>query len=189
MSGDTFYQFLLDFYSHQASFTKKGAPWYVWHADSEGANFRLAMTNAGIQVKQCLIWMKNVMVMGRQDYHWQHQPCLYGWMAGATHSWYSDRKQTTVLSFDRPTRNKEHPTMKPIPLIAYQMGNSSKQGDMIADVFIGSGTTMVTADMLDRICYGMEIDPKYCQVTIDRMKNHHPDLKIKRNGKDWSSKS
>lgn len=182
MDDDTFYQFLYDFYTALASFTKPGGAWYVWHADSEGANFRTAMAEAGIKVRECLIWVKNSMVMGRQDYHWQHEPCLYGWKEGAAHGWYADRKQTTVLNFDRPLRNAEHPTMKPVPLIAYQVENSSKQGDIVADGFMGSGTTMVAAHQLERRCFGMEIDPKYCQVVLDRMKKLDPSLPIKKNG-------
>ena len=182
MGDNEFYQFLYDFYTALGSYTKKGGAWYVWHADSEGANFRLAMKNAGIMVKQCLIWVKNTMVMGRQDYQWKHEPCLYGWKEGASHGWYSDRKQTTVLNFDRPTRNAEHPTMKPIPLIAYQIGNSSKQGDIVADGFLGSGTTMVASHQLNRKCYGVEFDPKYCQVIVDRMRKLDPNLVIKKNG-------
>lgn len=182
MGDGEFYQFLYDFYTALGSYTKKGGAWYVWHADSEGANFRLAMKNAGIMVKQCLIWVKNSMVMGRQDYQWKHEPCLYGWKEGASHGWYSDRKQTTVLEFDRPTRNAEHPTMKPIPLIGYQIENSSKQGDIVADGFLGSGTTMVASHQLNRKCYGVEFDPKYCQVIIDRMRKLDPTLIIKRNG-------
>jgi len=177
-----FYQFLYDFYTALGSYTKSGGSWYVWHADSEGANFRKAMSDAGIMVKQCLIWVKSSKVMGRQDYQWKHEPCLYGWKEGAAHGWYSDRKQTTVLEFDRPNRNAEHPTMKPIPLFAYQIGNSSKQGDIVADGFLGSGTTMVACEQLNRKCYGMEIDPKYCQVIIDRMKKLDPTLIIKKNG-------
>ena len=182
MGDGEFYQFLYDFYTALGSYTKKGGAWYVWHADSEGANFRLAMKNAGIMVKQCLIWVKNSMVMGRQDYQWKHEPCLYGWKEGASHGWYSDRKQTTVLEFDRPTRNAEHPTMKPIPLIGYQIENSSKQGDIVADGFGGSGTTMVASHQLQRKCYMVEFDPKYCQVIIDRMRKLDPTLTIKRNG-------
>jgi len=186
MGDGEFYQFLYDFYTALGSYTKKGGAWYVWHADSEGANFRLAMKNAGIMVKQCLIWVKNSMVMGRQDYQWKHEPCLYGWKEGASHGWYSDRKQTTVLQFDRPTRNAEHPTMKPIPLIAYQIGNSSKHGDIVADGFGGSGTTMVAAHQLQRKCYMVEFDPKYCQVIIDRMIKLDPTLEIKRNGQTYN---
>ena len=183
-SNDGFYQFLYDFYTALAAYTKKGGAWYVWHADSEGANFRQAMKDAGIMVKQCLIWVKNSMVMGRQDYHWKHEPCLYGWKEGAAHNWYTDRKQTTVLEFDRPTRSGEHPTMKPIPLISYQIGNSSSKGDIVSDAFLGSGSTMVAAHQLKRKCYGMELDPKYCDVIVNRMLNLDDTLIVKRNGKD-----
>lgn len=184
--GDSdFYQFLYDFYVAQATVCKAGGAWYVWHADLEGANFRYAMTNAGIMVKQCLIWVKSVLVMGRQDYQWKHEPCLYGWKEGAAHGWYSDRKQTTVLNFDKPQRNAEHPTMKPVALFAYQIGNSSKQGDIVSDAFAGSGTTMVACHQMKRKCYGMELDPKYCQVIIDRMKKLDPSLVITRNGEPY----
>jgi site-specific DNA-methyltransferase (adenine-specific) len=182
MDGDSFYQFLYDFYTALGSYTKAGGAWYVWHADSEGANFRLAMKNAGIMVKQCLIWVKNALVMGRQDYQWKHEPCLYGWKEGASHGWYSDRKQTTILEFDRPSRSAEHPTMKPIPLFAYQIGNSSKQGDIVADAFGGSGTTMVACHQMNRKAYLVEFDPKYCQVIVDRMLKLDPTLEVKRNG-------
>jgi site-specific DNA-methyltransferase (adenine-specific) len=182
MDGDSFYQFLYDFYTALGAYTKAGGGWYVWHADSEGANFRLAMKNAGIMVKQCLIWVKNALVMGRQDYQWKHEPCLYGWKEGASHGWYSDRKQTTILEFDRPSRSAEHPTMKPIPLFAYQIGNSSKQGDIVADAFGGSGTTMVACHQMNRKAYLVEFDPKYCQVIVDRMLKLDPTLEVKRNG-------
>lgn len=182
MSNDDFYKFLYDFYTALAAFTKKGGAWYVWHADSEGANFRSAMKNAGVMVKQCLIWVKNSMVMGRQDYQWKHEPCLYGWKEGASHNWYSDRKQTTILEFNRPNRNAEHPTMKPVELFAYQIENSSKIGDIVADAFAGSGTTMVACHQIKRKAFVVEFDPKYCQVIIDRMKKLDPSLIIKRNG-------
>ena len=187
MSNGDFYQFLYDFYTALGAYTKKGGSWYVWHADSEGANFRLAMANAGIMVKQCLIWVKNSMVMGRQDYQWKHEPCLYGWKEGASHGWYSDRKQTTVLNFDRPSRNAEHPTMKPVILFSYQIENSSKQGDIVADAFAGSGTTMVACQQLNRKAYVVEFDPKYCQVIIDRMIKLNPSIEIKRNGIKYES--
>jgi len=187
MGDGEFYQFLYDFYTALGSYTKAGGAWYVWHADSEGANFRLAMKNAGIMVKQCLIWVKNSMVMGRQDYQWKHEPCLYGWKEGASHGWYSDRKQTTVLDFDRPTRNAEHPTMKPVPLISYQIGNSSKQGDIVADGFGGSGTTMVACHQMNRKAYLVEYDPKYCQVIVDRMLKLDPSLEVKRNGEPYKT--
>lgn len=187
MSDSNFYQFLYDFYTSLGSYTKAGGAWYVWHSDSEGANFRKAMVDAGIMLKQCLIWVKNSMVMGRQDYHWRHEPCLYGWKEGAAHAWYSDRKQTTILNFEKPQRNAEHPTMKPIPLIAYQMGNSSKADDIVCDGFGGSGTTMVVAHQMKRRCRMMELDPRYCQVIIDRMKKFDPTIKITKNGKEWNT--
>jgi site-specific DNA-methyltransferase (adenine-specific) len=182
MTDDDFYQFLYDFYTALGSYTKLGGAWYVWHADSEVVNFRKAMTDAGLMVKQGLIWEKSSLVMGRQDYQWQHEPCLYGWKEGAAHGWYSDRKQTTILKFDKPSRNGEHPTMKPIPLFAYQIGNSSKQGDIVADGFGGSGTTMVACHQMNRKGYLVEFDPKYCQVILDRMIKLDPSLEIKKNG-------
>jgi len=181
-TDSSFYDFLYDFFTAQATVCKMGGAWYIWHADSEGANFRYAMANSGVMVKQCLIWVKSSMVMGRQDYQWRHEPCLYGWKEGAAHGWYSDRKQTTVMSFDRPNRNAEHPTMKPIPLFAYQIGNSSKQGDIVADAFGGSGTTMVACQQMNRKAYLVEFDPKYCQVIVNRMKKLDPSLVIKKNG-------
>lgn len=177
-----FYKFLYDFYTAQSTVCKPGGAWYIWHADREGVNFRQAMKDAGIMVKQCLIWVKNSMIIGRRDYQWKHESCLYGWKEGAAHPWYSDRKQTTVLNFDRPQRNAEHPTMKPIPLFSYLIGNSSKQGDIIADAFGGSGTTMVACHQMQRKAYMVEFDPKYCQVIIDRMKSLDPTLIIKKNG-------
>lgn len=185
MGDKDFYQFLYDFYTALGSYSKAGGAWYVWHADSEGANFRQAMKDAGIMVKQCLIWVKNSMVMGRQDYQWKHEPCLYGWKEGAAHNWYSDRKQTTVLDFNRPSRNAEHPTMKPVELFAYQIKNSSKVGDIVADAFGGSGTTMVACHQLNRKGYIVEFDPKYCQVIVDRMKKLDPSLVIKKNGQPY----
>lgn len=180
MSDDEFYSFLFNFYSSLNPFVKEGAAWYVWHADSEGANFRLAMKNAGIEVKQCLIWVKNSMVMGRQDYQWKHEPCLYGWKPGAAHNWYSDRKQTTILEFDKPIRNAEHPTMKPVELISYQVKNSSKVGDIVVDSFGGSGTTMVVCHQMKRIARLIEFDPKYCQVIINRMLKLDPTLEVEK---------
>ena len=183
-SDSEFYQFLYDFYNTTYIYTKKGAAWYVWHADSEGANFRKAMADVGVKVRQCLIWVKNQIVMGRQDYHWKHEPCLYGWKDGDSHKWYSDRKQSTVINFDKPSRNAEHPTMKPVKLISYQIENSSKKGDIVYDGFLGSGTTMLASHQLKRKCYGIEIDPIYCQVIINRMKEFDEDLVIKINGNE-----
>lgn len=185
MNNDQFFNFLSLFFKESVQKVKEGAGWYVWHADTEAHNFRSAFLGAGLKLSQCLIWVKNSMVLGRQDYHWKHEPCLYGWKEGAGHQWYSDRKQTTVLEFDRPKRNEKHPTMKPIPLLAYQIKNSTKQGDTVLDPFLGSGSTMVASQQLNRKCYGLELDPKYCQVIVDRMKENFPELEIKINGKAY----
>lgn len=116
MDDEKFRAFLLDAFTAAVEVMKTGAAFYIWHADTEGFNFRCAVKNAGLLLKQCLIWNKNQLVMGRQDYQWKHEPCLYGWKDGGSHHWYSDRKQTTVLNFDKPLRNADHPTMKPVPL-------------------------------------------------------------------------
>jgi site-specific DNA-methyltransferase (adenine-specific) len=168
MSDDGFRQFLRDAYVTADTVMKAGAVFYIWHADSEGYNFRGAAHDAGWKVRQCLIWKKSTMVMGRQDYHWKHEPCLYGWKEGAGHLWATDRKQTTILEFDKPNRNKEHPTMKPVALFEYQMLNNTKGGDIILDSFGGSGTTLLAAEKNGRIAYVMELDPKYCDVIVKR---------------------
>lgn len=147
---------------------KPGAAFYIFHADSKGEVFRNACALAGLKIRECLVWVKNVMTLGRQDYQWKHEPCLYGWKDGASHSWYSDRKQTTVLEFDKPSANREHPTMKPVPLIAYLIGNSSKKGDTVLDCFGGSGSTLIACEQLERKCLMMELDPHYCDVIIAR---------------------
>lgn len=146
---------------------KAGASYYIFHADSEGRNFREAATEIG-KVRECLIWVKNSLILGRHDYQWRHEPCLYGWKDGAGHNWFNDRSQTTVLEFDRPKRNAEHPTMKPIPLFSYLMKNSTKPGDIVLDLFAGSGTTLVCAEQLGRRCFTMELDPHYCDVVLTR---------------------
>ena len=215
MDNDSFYTFLLLFYKAFADVTKDGGAWYVWHADSEGVNFRKAFQESGLLLKQCLIWVKNSLVMGRQDYHWKHEPCLYGWKAGAAHYFTNDRTKTTVIEdkldikklkkdellklltevmsdktktsvihHDKPLKNGEHPTMKPILLLAPLIENSSKPKWIVGDPFLGSGSTMVAAHQLKRKCYGMELDPKYCDVIVNRMIKLDPTLKIKRNGVD-----
>lgn len=167
--GDSeFRDFLIACYAAANANMKGGAAFYIWHADIEGYNFRYACHEVGWKLRECLIWQKNTMVMGRQDYQWKHEPCLYGWKEGASHNWYSDRKQTTLLAFDRPTRNAEHPTMKPIPLFAYQMCNSTKPGDLVLDSFGGSGTTLIAAEQMRRRSRLMELDPHYCDVIIAR---------------------
>jgi site-specific DNA-methyltransferase (adenine-specific) len=168
MGDDAFRGFLRDAFVTADLQMKPGAVFYIWHADLEGFNFRGACRDAGWTIRQCLIWRKNHMVMGRQDYHWQHEPCLYGWKEGAGHLWASDRKQTTILNFDRPSRNGEHPTMKPVALFEYQMLNNTKGGDIVLDSFGGSGTTLIAAEKNGRIARIMELDPKYVDVIVKR---------------------
>lgn len=168
MDNDNFRQFLIDAFSNADMVMKPGAVFYIWHADSEGYNFRGACFDVGWTVRQCLIWNKNSMVMGRQDYQWKHEPCLYGWKEGAGHLWASDRKQTTVINFDKPTRNDMHPTMKPIPLFDYQIKNNTKGGDVVLDLFGGSGTTIMACEQNGRRGYSMEYDPRYVDVIVDR---------------------
>ena len=168
MSDEQFRQFLRDAYTAADTVMKPGAVFYIWHADSEGYNFRGAARDAGWTVRQCLIWKKSSIVMGRQDYHWKHEPCLYGWKEGAGHLWAADRKQTTILEFDKPHRNGEHPTMKPVELFEYQMLNNTKGGDTVLDSFGGSGTTLIAAEKNGRVARLMELDPKYCDVIVKR---------------------
>jgi site-specific DNA-methyltransferase (adenine-specific) len=168
MADDQFRQFLRDAYTAADTVMKPGAVFYIWHADSEGYNFRGAAQDAGWKVRQCLIWKKSSMVMGRQDYHWKHEPCLYGWKEGAGHLWAADRKQTTILEFEKPTRNGEHPTMKPVALFEYQLLNNTKGGDQVLDSFGGSGTTLIAAEKNGRVARIMELDPKYCDVIVKR---------------------
>ena len=168
MENDDFRQFLRDAFSTADAFMKPGAVFYIWHADSEGYNFRGACNDVGWQVRQCLIWNKNSMVMGRQDYHWKHEPCLYGWKDGASHLWASDRKQTTVIDFTRPGRADIHPTMKPIGLFDYQIKNNTKGGDVVLDLFNGSGTTIMACEQNGRIARCMELDPRYVDAAVNR---------------------
>jgi site-specific DNA-methyltransferase (adenine-specific) len=168
MSNDAFREFLRDAYSAADAVMKKGAVFYIWHADSEGYNFRGAASDIGWQIRQCLIWKKSSLVMGRQDYQWMHEPCLYGWKDGASHLWASDRKQTTILEFNKPSRNGEHPTMKPVELFEYQMLNNTKGSDLVLDSFSGSGTTIIACEKHGRNARLMELDPKYCDVIIKR---------------------
>lgn len=171
MNNDDFRQFLVDAFAAADEVMKPGAVFYIWHADSEGYNFRGACFDIGWQVRQCLIWNKNSMVMGRQDYHWKHEPCLYGWKDGAGHLWNADRKQTTVLDFQRPHRNGEHPTMKPVGLFDYQIQNNTKGQDIVLDLFMGSGTTIMACEQNGRIAYGMELDERYMDVIVNRYIN------------------
>ena len=182
MEDSQFKQFLTDVFSNANDVMKNGASFYIWHADSEGYNFRSACKEVDWKVRQCLIWNKNAMVMGRQDYQWKHEPCLYGWKDGASHNWYSDRKQTTVLEFNKPTRSELHPTMKHLDLFAYQMKNSTTKGDIVLDLFGGSGTTLIVSEQLDRNAYVMELDPRYVDAIINRWENMTGDKVVLLNG-------
>lgn len=168
MSEEDFRKFLASAFTAANENMKPGATFYIWYADTESYNFRGAAKDIGWQVRENLIWAKNTMVLGRQDSQWKHEPCLYGWKDGAAHNWYSDRKQTTVLEFDKPQRSDIHPTMKPVALFDYQMQNSSKAGDLVLDIFGGSGTTLVVAEQNGRDARLMELDPRYADVIINR---------------------
>ena len=196
MSDTAFYEFLKASFSSADAVMKEGAAFYIWHGESEGLNFRRACEYAGFDVKQCLIWVKNQNTIGRQDYQWRHEPCLYGWKGGSAHYFVKNRKQSTVIDHDidldlmtenelreliaellepstiiregKPLKNGDHPTMKPIPLIKKQVKNSTKKGGVVLDLFGGSGTTLLACEALDRVCYMSELDAKYCDVIIRR---------------------
>ena len=168
MSDGDFSEFLHKVFAAANTGMKEGACFYVWYASREVINFQSSLNDSGLEVKQELIWNKNSLVMGRQDYQWKHEPCLYGWKDGGSHKWYGDRKQTTVIDFDRPSKSKDHPTMKPVELFAYQIKNSTKSEDSVLDLFGGSGTTLIACEQLGRKCYMMELDPKYCDVIRKR---------------------
>lgn len=168
MENNQFYSFLESAFINLYESIKDGGSIYVFHADTEGLNFRKAMVSSGFKLAECLVWVKNAFVMGRQDYHWKHEPVLYGWKPGASHYFINDRSQSTVLEFDKPIRNEEHPTMKPIDLIAYLINNSSKKDEIVLDLFGGSGTTMIACEQTNRKAFIMELDPRYCDVIVDR---------------------
>lgn len=193
MPDEKFRAFLKDALAPAFKALKPGAAWYIWHADAglPGVAFRYAVVELGQHIRQTLVWVKNALVMGRQDYQWQHEPCLYGaktpepaeltetvqrqhetalygWTEGAAHLWNSDRKQTTVLYFDRPAKSEDHPTMKPVALFAYLMQNSSARDAAVYDPFMGSGTTLMAAEQLGRTAYGMELDPRFVDVIVRR---------------------
>lgn len=168
MENNQFYSFLESAFINLYESIKDGGSIYVFHADTEGLNFRKAMMSSGFKLAECLVWVKNAFVMGRQDYHWKHEPVLYGWKPGASHYFINDRSQSTVLEFDKPIRNEDHPTMKPIDLIAYLINNSSKKEEIVLDLFGGSGTTMIACEQTNRKAFIMELDPRYCDVIVDR---------------------
>lgn len=171
MEDSKFLSFLLKCFIAGKEALKEGGAFYIWHADNEGLNFRSALKQSGLTLRQTLIWNKNCITLGRQDYQWRHEPCLYGWKDGACHNWYGDRKQPTVLDFKKPNRSEDHPTMKPVELFAYQIQNSTKKGNIVLDLFGGSGTTIIACEQTGRIGYCMELDPKYCDVIIKRYEN------------------
>ena len=168
MDDAAFFNFLTDAFKCAVEVMVPGAAFYIFHADSEGYNFRGACKVAELQVRQCLIWKKDSLVLGRQDYQWLHEPILYGWKDGAAHSWHSDRKQTTVLEFDRPKRSELHPTTKPVEILIYLIKNSSQRNELVADFFGGSGSTLIAAEQTGRKAYLMELDEKYCDVIRKR---------------------
>lgn len=172
MLDANFYNFLISAFDNMYENTKMGGAIYVCHADTEGLNFRNAFKNAGYKLAECLIWVKSALVMGRQDYHWRHEPILYGWKEGAAHYFIDDRTQDTVWEFKKPKKNALHPIMKPLELCAKAIYNSSRSGDIILDLFGGSGSTLIASEQLDRICYMMELDEKYVDVIIDRWEKY-----------------
>lgn len=168
MEDSKFYDFLLAAYKNMFTVLDDGAGAYIFHADTEGLNFRKAFKDAGFHLANVCIWVKQSLVLGRSDYQWQHEPVLYGWKPTGKHRWYADRKQTTVWNFDRPTKSPDHPTMKPIPLMAYPIQNSSMTNCIIYEPFAGSGSTLIACEQTGRICYAVELDEKYCDVIVKR---------------------
>lgn len=175
MDADSFYQFLLDSFTAAAAVMAPGASAYVFHADTEGLAFRRAFIDAGFKLSGCCIWVKDSLVLGRSPYQWQHEPCLFGWKSGGKHAWYADRKQTTIWQFAKPKRSKNHPTSKPVDLLAYPMGNSTQPNAIVLDPFAGSGSTLIAAEQTERVAYCMELDPKYASVLLRRYVEHSGD--------------
>jgi len=168
MAGDAFYQFLLDAFTQMEKVMAQDASIYVFHADTEGLNFRKAFTEAGFYLSGTCIWKKQSLVLGRSPYQWQHEPVLFGWKKSGKHAWFSDRKQSTIWEFDKPRKNGEHPTMKPIPLLAYPIVNSSMTGCVVLDPFGGSGSTLIACEQTGRVCRMAELDEKFCDVIVRR---------------------
>lgn len=185
MEDDTFYLFLYNAFQNMFKHTKLGGAIYVCHADTEGLNFRNAFKNAGFKLAECLIWVKNALVLGRQDYHWRHEPMLYGWKEGAAHFFIDDRSQDTIWEYNKPRKNEEHPTMKPLELVGKAISNSSRRHESVLDLFGGSGSTMIAADQLDRKSFIMELDEKFVDVIVKRYIKHkesNEDCYLIRNG-------
>lgn len=185
MAAEKFYQFLLDAFTNMKKVMAEDASIYVFHADTEGLNFRRAFSDAGFYLSGCCIWKKPSLVLGRSPYQWQHEPVLYGWKKNGKHQWYSDRKQTTIWEFEKPRKNADHPTMKPIPLLAYPITNSSMSNTLILDPFGGSGSTLIACEQTDRSCCTIELDEKYCDVIVKRyveLKSSAEDVSVERDG-------
>ncbi|MCH3999377.1 MAG: site-specific DNA-methyltransferase [Lachnospiraceae bacterium] len=168
LKGDEFYKFLLSAFTNMAAHLEKGGAAYVFHADTEGLNFRKAFIDAGFHLAGVCIWVKNSLVLGRSDYQWQHEPILYGFLQNGKHSWYAGRSETTIWNFNKPKRNKDHPTSKPLDLLSYPIKNSSQENAIVLDTFGGSGSTMMACEQMNRICYMSELDPKYASVILRR---------------------
>lgn len=168
MKDEEFYTFLLTAFQCMAEHLENGGSAYVFHADTEGLNFRKAFIDIGFHLAGVCIWVKNSLVLGRSDYQWQHEPVLFGWKKGGKHSWYSDRRQTTIWNYDKPKRNKNHPTSKPLDLLGYPICNSSQENAIVLDTFGGSGSTLMACEQLNRICHMMELDEKYASVILRR---------------------
>ena len=171
--GDTeFYEFLFAAFRQMHEHLANDGSIYLFHADTEGLNFRRAFKDVGFYLSGCCIWKKNALVLGRSPYQWQHEPCLYGWKQGGKHQWYSDRKQTTIWEYDRPKSNKDHPTMKPVGLMSYPIRNSTMTNGIVLDPFLGSGSTLIACEETDRVCRGMELDPRFMDVIVKRYIGH-----------------
>lgn len=189
MESDKFYQFLFDAFVNMEQAMASDASIYVFHADTEGLNFRKAFIDAGFYLSGCCIWKKPSLVLGRSPYQWQHEPCLYGWKKKGKHQWYSGRKETTVWEFEKSKKNSEHPTMKPIPLLAYPITNSTMSNAIVLDPFGGSGSTLIACEQTDRICYTIELDEKFCDVIVNRYLEQvgtDTEIKVIRDGKTFS---
>ena len=189
LADEKFYQFLFDAFSNIEKVMADDASIYVFHADTEGLNFRKAFSDAGFYLSGCCIWKKPSLVLGRSPYQWQHEPCLYGWKKSGKHQWYSDRKQTTIWEFEKTKKNTDHPTMKPIPLLAYPIQNSSMSNTLVLDPFGGSGSTLIACDQTDRDCYTIELDEKYCDVIVKRyieQTGTSESVSVERNGRTFN---
>ena len=186
MEDSDFHNFLLSAYRCMHENLADDGSIYVWHADTEGINFRTAFKEAGFYLSGCCIWVKNALVLGRSPYQWRHEPCLFGWKAKGKHQWYGDRKQTTVWEYDKPRASKDHPTMKPVALMSYPIKNSTMTNGIVLDPFLGSGSTLIACCETDRVCRGIELDPKFvdciCKRYIEWSNGRYDDVFVIRDG-------